>query len=128
MDEEVKKIAGDLEKQSTNIQIREIRPSIRSSIAVLLVDRKFSLALELKDDTRRDLVEAIGIGTVSYSTNKSTVLSYVSMFESFMELSEMYKKSQLKLNDTTDELEAMKRYLHEVLEEVDRFKKARNEG
>jgi two-component system sensor histidine kinase VicK len=128
MDEEVKKIARDLEKQSTNIQILEIRPSIQSSIAVLIVDKKFSLALELKDDTRRDLVEAIGIGTVSYSTSKSTVLSYVSMFESFMELSELYKKSQLKLHDTTDELEAMKRYLHEVLKEVDKFKKTRNGG
>ncbi|HZD36674.1 MAG TPA: hypothetical protein VE130_15830 [Nitrososphaeraceae archaeon] len=125
MDEGVKKITGDLEKQSTNIQIREIRPSIRSSIAVLVVDRKFSLALELKDDTKRDPVQAFG--TVSYSTSKSTVLSYVSMFESFMELSEMYKKSQLKLHDTTDELEAMKRYLHDVLQQVDEFKKTSNE-
>jgi phosphatidylserine/phosphatidylglycerophosphate/cardiolipin synthase-like enzyme len=75
MDGEVKKIAGDLERQSTNIQIREIRPSIRSSIAVLVVDRKFSLALELKEDTKRDPLEAFG--TVSYSTSISTVLSYV---------------------------------------------------
>jgi len=44
------------------------------------------------------------------------------MFESFMELSELNKKSQPKLHDTTDELEAMKRCLHEVLEEVDKFK------
>jgi len=48
------------------------------------------------------------------------------MFESFMKLSELYKKSQLKLHDTTDELEAMKRYLHEVLKEVNKFKKTRN--
>ncbi len=57
------------------------------------------------------------------------------MFESFMELSELYKKSQLKLHDTTDELEAttdkleaMKKYLKVALEEVDKFKKTWNEG
>jgi hypothetical protein len=32
-------------------------------------------------------------------------------------------ESQSKLNNKTDELEAIKRYLVEVLEEVDKFKK-----
>ena len=36
------------------------------------------------------------------------------MFESFLKLTEQYEKSQSKLNDTTDELEIMKRYVNEV--------------
>jgi two-component system sensor histidine kinase VicK len=123
MDEEVKKLAKDFEKQSTNIQIRSIEPSSRSPITVLIVDKKFSLAIELADDLKAGPSEAIG--TTTYSTSKSTVLSYVSMFESFMRLSDLYEESQSKLNDTTDELEAMKKYMHEVLEEIDKFKQAK---
>lgn len=34
----------------------------------------------------------------------------------------LYEESDSKLNDATDELEAMKKYLHEALEEVDKFR------
>jgi hypothetical protein len=66
------------------------------------------------------IAEAVGIST--YSTSRSTVLSYVSMFESFLKLTELYEESQSRLHDATDELESMKRYLNEVLEEVNRSK------
>jgi hypothetical protein len=39
MDETVKKLSRYFEKQSTNIQIRNIEPSSRSPITVLIVDR-----------------------------------------------------------------------------------------
>ena len=81
------------------------------------------MAIELKDDSKSIPQEAIGASI--YSSTKSTVLSYVSMFESFMRLAEMYEESQSKLSDTTDELETMKKYVKEVLEEMDRFKKLR---
>jgi hypothetical protein len=123
MDEKVKTIANDVEKQSSNIKIRKIEPSSRSTVTVVIVDRKISLAVELKDDSKSEVAEAIG--NITYSTSKSTVLSYVSMFESFLKLTELYEKSQSKLNDTTDELEIMKRYVNEVLEEMDKFKKSR---
>jgi hypothetical protein len=47
------------------------------------------------------------------------------MFESFLKLTELYEQSQAKLSDTTDELETMKKYVKEVLEEIDKFKKSR---
>ena len=47
------------------------------------------------------------------------------MVESYMRLTELYQESQRKLNNTTDELVAMKEYLDEMLEEVDKFKKAK---
>ena len=47
------------------------------------------------------------------------------MFESFMKLTKLYEDSQLKLNNKTDGLEAMKKYLHEVLKEVDKFKQTK---
>jgi len=123
MDENVKTIANDAEKQSSNIKIRKIEPSSRSTVTVVIIDRKISLAVELKDDSKSTPQEAIG--TSIYSTSKSTVLSYVSMFESFMKLTELYEESLSKLSDTTDELESMKKYVKEVLEEMDKFKKSR---
>jgi hypothetical protein len=123
MNEEVKIMAKDLESQSTNIQIRTIEPSSRSTVTAVIVNRKFSIAVELKDDSKSTPQEAIG--TSIYSSSKSTVLSYVSMFESLLKLTELYEESLSKLSDTTDELASMKKYVKEVLEEMDKFKKSR---
>jgi hypothetical protein len=82
------------------------------------------LALEVKDHSKSISKEAVG--NVTYSTSRSTVQTYVSMFESFMRLTQLYEESQLILDDMTDELEAMKNYLHGVLEEVDKLKKRSN--
>jgi two-component system, OmpR family, sensor histidine kinase VicK len=124
MDENVKTLANDTEKQSSNIKIRKIEPSSRSTVTVVIIDRKISLAVELKDDSKSEVSEAIG--NITYSTSKSTVLSYVSMFESFMKLTELYEESLSKLSDTTDELESMKKYVKEVIEEMDKFKRCKD--
>ena len=42
-----------------------------------------------------------------------------------MKLTELYEKSHSKLSDATDELESMKKYVKEVLEEMDKFQKSR---
>jgi two-component system, OmpR family, sensor histidine kinase VicK len=49
-------------------------------VTILVVDRTYSLVIELKDDTKEISEEAIGLA--AYSNSKSTVLSYVSIFES----------------------------------------------
>ena len=54
--------------------------------------------------------------------NKSSVL-HVSTFESYMRLTDVYKESLSRLSIKTDELEAKKKSLNEVQEEVDKFKK-----
>jgi signal transduction histidine kinase len=82
------------QQNSKKIQIKFIESS--TTISILAVDRKFSLVAELKDDTKDTSLEAIGL--VTYSNSKSTVLSYVSMFETLWlqtELSEL-----LKIQDT----------------------------
>lgn len=68
----------------------------------MVVDRKSSLVVELKDDTKESSYEAMGLGT--YSNRKATVLSYVSIFESLWKQSEIYEKlselcEDLKLRD-----------------------------
>ena len=45
----------------------------------MLVDRKFSLTGELKDDTKETSYEALGLA--SYSNSKPPFLSYVTIFD-----------------------------------------------
>ncbi|MFY9868357.1 MAG: hypothetical protein WAK17_01435, partial [Candidatus Nitrosopolaris sp.] len=60
-----------------NIGIRYIQPHLQTKVTIIIVDRKYSLAIELKDDTKQESIEAIGLA--SYSNSQSTVLSYVSI-------------------------------------------------
>jgi signal transduction histidine kinase len=62
---------------------------------ILVVDRKASLVMELRDDSKTTFVEAIGLST--YSNSKAGVLSYVAIFENLWIQSDLYEK--LKIND-----------------------------
>lgn len=69
------------------IQIRNIEPTMQTRMTMLVVDRTYSLVVELKDDSKDNLEEAIGLAT--YSNSKSTVLSYVSIFDTLWKQSEL---------------------------------------
>ena len=70
-----------------NIVSREIRKQENLISTIVIVDRKYVLATELKDDSKELFEEAIGVST--YSTSKPTVLSYISIFESLWDQTEM---------------------------------------
>lgn len=86
IEDKVKEVIHKLE-QVNGIDIRNIEAPMQTRMTILLVDRKYSLVVELKDDTKIDLKEAIGLAT--YSNSKSTVLSYVSIFETLWKQSEL---------------------------------------
>jgi methyl coenzyme M reductase beta subunit len=121
MNDTIKLIAKQLENQNKNIRVQNLEPLSRITITAMIVDRRYSLAVELRDDSK--LVTAEATGTTTYSTSNSTVMSYVSMFESLMRLTELYEESQVKLQESIDELGITKQYLNEVLEEVEKLKK-----
>jgi len=75
----------DLVKQ--NISYKEIRKQEYLISTIVIVDRKYVLATELRDDSK-DLFEK-AIGLVTYSISKPTVLSYISIFESLWDQTEM---------------------------------------
>jgi two-component system, OmpR family, sensor histidine kinase VicK len=81
--------------KTQKIIIRFLDPALQTKISLLIVDRKSSLAVELKDDTQDIIEHAIGLS--SYSNSKSTVLTYVSIFETLWKQTEMYE--QLKVHD-----------------------------
>jgi nitrogen-specific signal transduction histidine kinase len=80
---------------SEKVKIRFIEPSMQTRASIVVIDRKHSLAVEVKDDSKTTTKEAIGL--VTYSNSKSTVLTYYSIFESFWRQAELYK--QLQSND-----------------------------
>ncbi|PWU80449.1 MAG: hypothetical protein DLM72_12115 [Candidatus Nitrosopolaris wilkensis] len=62
-----------------HIDARYIERTSSTKATILLVDRKASLVMELRDDSKTAFDEAIGLST--YSNSTSGVLSYVSIFE-----------------------------------------------
>ena len=77
---------------SSNIEITYIAQQRSDDLLeiILIVDRKVSFVIELVDDTKATFEEAIGLAT--YSNSKSTALSYVSIFESLWNQTELYQK------------------------------------
>jgi signal transduction histidine kinase len=74
-------------KQTEGIEIRNIEPTMQTRVTIVVVDRIYSLVVELQDDSKEYPEEAIGLAT--YSNSRSTVLSYASIFESLWKQTEL---------------------------------------
>jgi hypothetical protein len=84
------------------IYIRYIEQMSETKATILVVDRKDSLVMELKDDSKSTFYEAMGLTT--YSNSKVGVLSYVAIFENLWKQSELCEQlmkahEQLKTHD-----------------------------
>jgi two-component system, OmpR family, sensor histidine kinase VicK len=75
---------------SFHTQIRYIETDSTTKSTIIIIDRKESLVIELKDDSKDTFSESIGFAT--YSNSRATVLSYTSIFESFWKQSDLVKK------------------------------------
>ena len=78
---------------------RDVRYHVEQTSAakatILVVDRKDSLVMELRDDSTTTFEEAIGFST--HSNSRPGVLSYVAIFENIWRQTEMFE--QLKIHD-----------------------------
>jgi len=70
------------------IDIQEIAPSSSINAKIIIVDKQDSLAMEIKDGTRYDLYNTIGLTT--YSNSKSTIASYCAIVENLYEQNQLY--------------------------------------
>ncbi|MFL6309053.1 MAG: ATP-binding protein [Nitrososphaera sp.] len=82
-------------KPSDPLNVRYLQRLSETKSTVLIADRKVSLVIELSDDSKLTFSEAIGLST--YSSSKSGVLSYVSIFENLWIQTELYE--QLEVHD-----------------------------
>ncbi|MGC2684802.1 MAG: ATP-binding protein, partial [Candidatus Nitrosopolaris sp.] len=72
------------------IDIRYIEQISGTKATILIVDRKESFVMEVKDDLKETFSYSVGFGT--YCNSLATALSYVSIFESFWSQSEIINK------------------------------------
>jgi two-component system, OmpR family, sensor histidine kinase VicK len=79
-------------KQQQNIEFRNIASTLGIKIKSLVVDRKYSMIMELKDDSKENASPETAIGWSVYSNSQATVLSYLSIFETLWRQTEIYEQ------------------------------------
>ena len=88
------------------LEIRSIDKSLQTSIGIIVVDRKKSLIIESRDDTKDNYYDAVGLA--AYSNSRPIALSYASVFEALWKQAELYKQinfyyEQLKIHNKMQE-------------------------
>jgi signal transduction histidine kinase len=91
----VQTIEGLRKSADKDVDIRSIKQAENAMATFLVVDKKFSLVMEIRDDFKETFEESIGLSV--YSTSKAGVLSYVSIFENLWSQTELYER--LKVHD-----------------------------
>lgn len=112
-DKDIEKIAAQLD-HDLEIDLQDIHESLRIKSTILIVDRKFVLYVELKDDTKDDSYKAMGLA--AYSNSKSTVLSFVTIFESIWKQSQLLDTLFKMQEDLRTQKETSKRLLDSIKE------------
>jgi two-component system, OmpR family, sensor histidine kinase VicK len=101
---------AELESEITlvlpQLEIRSIDKSLQTSIGIIVVDRKKSLIIESRDDTKDNYYDAVGLA--AYSNSRPIALSYASVFETLWKQAELYKQinfyyEQLKIHNRMQE-------------------------
>jgi two-component system, OmpR family, sensor histidine kinase VicK len=83
----------DLKNADRDVDIRSIIQAENAMATFLVVDKEFSLVMEIRDDSKETFDESIGLSV--YSTSKAGVLSYVSIFENLWSQTELYERLKL---------------------------------
>lgn len=97
-DTEAKLTIKEISISNPGIDIRSLEEALQTYITIVIVDRKECVIVESKDDTKETSYDAAGIST--YSNSKAIATSYVSIFESLWNQTELFeelKKSNRQL-------------------------------
>ena len=89
-EDQISQIVDEVVVKSPQLEIRSIDKSLQTQMGVIVVDRKESLIVELRDDTKENYYDAAGLA--AYSNSRPIALSYVSMFESLWKQGELYEQ------------------------------------
>jgi two-component system, OmpR family, sensor histidine kinase VicK len=91
-DKEIEEKIREKIKSKKGFEVRKIKTTIptESRSKIVIIDRKEYLMVELKDNSKETFIEAVG--SAIFSNSNSTVLSYVTMFDSLWKQSELYEK------------------------------------
>lgn len=93
-----KDLVGDaksLLKFGRHISLRRLEAQLSTRITIIIIDRKYALVVELKDDSEKQVSEG-STGLAIYSNSKAIVLSYVSIFELLWMHIELYEEIKMR--------------------------------
>ena len=108
--QQITQIINEVNLALPDLSIRCVDKSLHNTIGILVIDRKESLIVETKDDTKDSSYEAAGLG--AYYDSKSISLSYASIFDSLWKQAELYEK----LNETYEQLKIHNKMQKEFLD------------
>ena len=91
-EKQIRETVNEVKLVFPEIELRAIEMNLDTSIGIVVVDRKESLIIETKDDTKDNSYDASGLA--AYSNSKHIATSYASIFESLWIQAELY--DQLK--------------------------------
>lgn len=115
-DQDVELASVALGTKLDNVNVRNMEAALQTKVTVVVVDRKLSFAVELKDDSQDDIRKALQ--SAVYSNTKSAAISYVTIFESLWKQVELIDQvnsfcKQLK-DQQTDQREFISIAAHEL--------------
>ncbi len=98
-----------LDSNQSRVEIRYIEPHLQTKVLLLVIDKQYSLIVELKDSayTKEPFSFYDSLGLATYSNSKATVLSYTSIFEALwnqVDLDEKLKESHRLLKLANEQL------------------------
>jgi two-component system sensor histidine kinase VicK len=96
-------------RQTKNIEIRYILEALGTNITVFVVDRKYSLAIEMADN--KGIKPYENLRTATYSNSKATAIMYISIFESLWKQAESIEQ----ITNLTEKLRADKKIHNEFI-------------
>jgi signal transduction histidine kinase len=136
---EVIQVVNEVNLVFPQLEIESVDQSLESTVGLLVVDRRESLIIETKDDSKDNSYEAAGLA--AYSNSKPIALAYASIFDSLWKQTELHQKlnkmyEQLKIRDkmqkefiniTAHELRTPIQPILSLTEELIRSNNGRNE-
>ena len=108
--QQITQIINEVNLVLPDLSIRCVDKSLQNTIGILVVDRRESLIIETKDDTKDNSYDAAGLG--AYSDSRPIALSYASIFDSLWKQAELYEK----LSETYEQLKIHNKMQKEFLD------------
>jgi signal transduction histidine kinase len=78
--------------RASGIIVRRIETPTETKFKMLSVDRRFSLVVETKDDSKKSFSEAVGVAI--FSNSLATVAPFVTIFETLWRETDLYEKTR----------------------------------
>jgi two-component system, OmpR family, sensor histidine kinase VicK len=103
---QITELANEITLVLPQLEIKGIDKTLQTSIGIIVVDKKKSLIIESRDDTKDNYFDAVGLA--AYSNSRPIALSYASVFETLWRQAELYKQinlyyDQLKIHNKMQE-------------------------